>query len=399
MKYGVIILSGALTFLLSCEKEISEAQSEKFVKFYGSYTIDTASDVEVLSNGGYAICGTSVTQDDGSQMILVVTDEFGNLRQGFPRYYSDGERSAGANALVLKNGGQGGFLVCGYSMEPGTAGDEDIYMVRVNTDGDTLWTRTFGSSEDEAILHAAEGLSSGFMLAGYQEKNGEKDILIMQVGEQGDSIPLSLLYTKPFNSSDMSANYILNTGENYLCVCTYNRIIGEGNDILVLNFNDELAPNFRILSLGGNFNEYGNCIVEDTAGKYLVLGNRINAQTKKSEILIYSLETEGLRITGSDFLATIAEINTDLVAERLVKTTDGRFAVIGTRKTGGDSDIFLQFIQDYQVAERLIYGSTGEQTGADIGLPLAGGLVLLGDNGYERNSMISLIRTDAKGNL
>ena len=131
MKHSVIIIAGIFTFLLSCEKEISETQSERFVKYYGSYTEDMASDVEVLDHGGYAVCGTSLEQDGRSRMLLVVTDEFGNVRPGFPRYYTDGERSTGANALVMKNGGQGGFLVCGYSKAPGPTGDEDIFIVQV----------------------------------------------------------------------------------------------------------------------------------------------------------------------------------------------------------------------------------------------------------------------------
>lgn len=393
----MIIILALLAVSLSCEREISETQSDRFIKHYGSDARDMARDVEVMENGGYAICGTSSWPDGTTRMVLIVTDEYGNPRSGFPKYYSQGDQNAGANALVSKKGGQGGFLICGYSVDEGE--DEDIYIVRVNTDGDTLWTRQFGSPENEAVLHATEGITSGFLLVGYQEKDQEKDILVMGIGEQGDSIPLGLNYNKPFNSSEASANFILKAEDSYLCVCSYNKIIGKGTDILVLNFDDELSPNDEVLSISGNVNEYGTCIIQDNGNVFLVLGNRNNAQTGKSEILVYAIETSGLLIRDSELLATISEIDADLYAERVVRTPDGRFAIVGTRTTSRDSDIFLQFLQNYQIAERLVFGSSGDQTGVDIGQAKTGGLILLGSNGDERHSMISLIKTDDSGNL
>ena len=86
MKYGyIVILLSA--FILSCEQEMSNEQADSFIKFYGSYLMDEAGDVEVLGNGGYAICGTETSESEGKRMVLIVTDEFGNIRSGFPRYY------------------------------------------------------------------------------------------------------------------------------------------------------------------------------------------------------------------------------------------------------------------------------------------------------------------------
>jgi hypothetical protein len=398
MKYISIIAAGlAGLILFSCDAEISPVQSESFIKLMGSYGLDRARGIAVLSSGGYAICGTSYESDSLSQskMVLMVTDKFGNMEAGFPKYYTEGTLSAGANAIVAKNGGNNGFLLCGYIEDE--SGDRDIYLVKTSPGGNISWTKSYGSPEDESVLHATEGITYEFMLAGYQEKQGEKDIMIMGLDQDGDSIRLSLNYSKPVNSKDASANYILNTGENYLCVCTFNKVIGEGTDILVLNFDDELSPNDEILS--GQFDEYGKCIVEDDLDSYIVLGNRNNAQTGNSEILLHLIETDGLLVKESSLLATISERDSDLYAERLVKTEAGRYAIVGTRTVGNDEDIFIQFLQDYQVGERIVLGSTGDQSGADIGIPENGGLIILGDNYYEGNSMISLIKTDDSGNF
>jgi hypothetical protein len=259
-----------------------------------------------------------------------------------------------------------------------------------------LWTKSFGSEEDETILHATEGISSGFMLAGNQYRNGKKDIMIMGVTEQGDSIRLNLNYNNPF-SDNASANYILNIGDRYLCVCTYDKINNAGTDILILNLDDELSPNDEILD--GNFDEFARCIVEVQPDQFIILGNRVNV-SNQSEMVVHLIETSGLLITSSLLLATISERNTDLIAERFVKTRDGRYAIIGTSVRDGNRDMFLQFLEsDYQVANRIIYGSEGDQSGADIALTQGEGILLLGTNKFDQNSMISLMKTDDKGGI
>ena len=395
MKYiSIITAVFAGLMLFSCEKEVSEAQSESFLKMYGSKGVDRAKGVVVLEDGGYAICGTDSTAQ-GSKMMLILTDEYGNVKDGFPKYYPEGDENAGANAIVAKNGGRNGFLLSGYIED--VSGDRDIFVVKTSADGSENWSKSYGSAEDEEALHAAEGINYEFILAGYQEKLGEKDIMIMLVDQNGDSIPLSLFYTKPEDSKDAAANYILNDGDNYMCVATYNKFIGEGTDILVLNFDDDLSPNDKILE--GAYDEFGKCIIKEDENVFVVLGNSDNTQTGNSEILLYQVESDGFLIKNERLLATISEPGVDLMAERLVKMEGGKHAIVGTRQSDGNADILLQFMSDLKEDIRKTYGSGGTQEGADIAIPSMGGLVFIGDNGYEGNSMVSLIRTNESGDF
>ncbi|RLD24050.1 MAG: hypothetical protein DRI70_08645, partial [Bacteroidetes bacterium] len=309
---------------------------------------------------------------------------------------------SGANALVPIRGGQGGFLLAGFVERPvigsvnAAKTQKDMFLVKVSSTGQVGWQNSYGTSEDEVILHVTERISSGYMLAGYQVKAGKSDILIMGVAEEGDSIKLGLNYNNPY-AENGRANFLLNTGDRYLCVCTYDKIGNDGTDILVLNFDDELSSIDE--NLTDESNEYGTCIIEDGPDSYLVLGNRIS-DGGKTEIVVHEIKTNGLLITSSVLLATISEGNMDLIGERFVKTADGRFAIIGTRRSGGAKDIFLQFLTSDKIASgRIIYGASGNQSGADIDLPNDGGIVLLGTSSYEDNSMISMIKTGDTGDL
>lgn len=398
MKYTIILIAGLMGALLACDREISPEQADQFIKFYGNYLMDEARDVEVLDNGGYAICGIDSIPGAGKRMILVVTDEFGNVISGFPRYYTEDGLESGANSIVPIRGGQGGYLLCGFVERPvdgTTLVQRDIFVVKASNSGQENWQRSYGSSEDEVILHAVEGISSGYMLAGYQLRDGKSDIMIMGIQEEGDSIKLGLNYNNPY-AENGRASFLLKTIDRYLCVCTYDKIGSSGTDILVLNFDDELSPIDE--NLTDDADEYGTCIIEDGSNRYLVMGNRV--VSGQVEVVVHMIETDGLLITRSVLLATISESSMDMIGERFVKTTDGRYAIVGTRQSNESQDIFLQFLtSDYDDAGQIIYGATGDQSGVDIDLPGDGGIVLLGTSEVEESSMISLIKTSDTGDL
>lgn len=402
-----MVITVLFGFLASCEKEISSNQEEKFMKFYGNYLIDQASDVAVLDNGGYAICGTDSTAEFGKRMVLIVTDSYGNIQSGFPRYFtkqdpgSGNSLQSGANAIEAVNGGRGGYMLFGYvesEIPDSTGTQKDAFVVKVSTSGEEFWQETYGSSEDEVILHATQRFSSGYMLAGYQVKDGKSDLLVFGIEEEGALIDIPFNYT-PNNAEHSAANYLLSYRDRYLLVCTYDKVGDDGTDLLILTFDDELSP-LRGEDLTGDVDEFGMCAIEDGTDRFLVLGNRHNTASGRKEIVIYQIETEGPYIRKSFLRATISQSNTDLTAKRFVKTDDGRYAIVGSRTAYGFSDIFLQFLSpDYAVTGSVVFGSSGAQSGADVEIADDGGIVVLGTNEADGNSMISLIKTSDTGDL
>jgi hypothetical protein len=399
MKYSLIIV--LLTGLfLSCEREISPDQADSFIKFYGNYMLDQSGDVEVLSGGGYAICGTVTDGSVGKRMVLIVTDKYGTVQNGFPKYYSMEGFQTGGSSLIVLQGGSGGFFLSGYVEKPAggttSALQKDIFVVRTSANGEEIWHRSYGSAEDEQVLHSIERINSGYLLAGSHTRNGKSDILIMGITEEGDSAKLGLNYNNP-NAVNSVASFLLKSGNMYLCACTYDRPNNEGTGIQVLTFDDELSPLAKNLS--GEFEESGMCILERSEGQFLILGNRMNT-AGVSEIVLYGAETNGLLITNSSLLATISEGNTDLTGKKVIKTAKGGLAIVGTRSAGENSEVLLQFVSStIQVGDQVSFGASGAQTGSDIELTRDGGYIVLGTNSYGESSMISLMKTSATGDI
>ncbi|MGW8314078.1 MAG: hypothetical protein ACWGNV_00650 [Bacteroidales bacterium] len=403
MKFNIFWMILLALAALSCERDPSPEQAERFIKFYGEYLMDEARDLAALDDGGFAICGVDSLPEVGKRMVLVITDEYGNLLSGFPKYYTEEDLNSAANSIVPIRGGQGGFLLAGYVEKPvdgSFATQKDIFLVKVSSTGAISWQKSYGSEDDEVILSASPGIVSGFMLAGYKVQDGKSDLLVVGVEQEGDLIDLPFFISEYY--SNRRVNNIMTAEDRYICACTYDRYASadETTRILALSFDDDLVASPSPGGITGSSNEKGTCVIEAEPNVYLVLGNRIISG--KSEIVVYKIETDEVYpiIKSSEFLTNISISDVNLTAEKMVKTADGRFAIVGTREAKGNRQIFLQFLSaNYDTEELVIYGAAGDQFAADVDVADDGGLVLLGTNSVEESSMISLIKTNDTGGL
>ena len=62
-------------------------------------------------------------------------------------------------------------MITGYTRSFG-AGDDDVYLVRTDGSGDTLWTRTFGGVKDDGGYSVQQTADGGFIVAGRNNSLG-----------------------------------------------------------------------------------------------------------------------------------------------------------------------------------------------------------------------------------
>ena len=81
-----------------------------------------------------------------------------------------------------------GYIACGFI---GTVDDEDYYLVRVNPDGDTIWTRRydFFNAGNEALYSVDLASDGGYVTTGYGDWNGTSlKCFILKVNSVGDTV-------------------------------------------------------------------------------------------------------------------------------------------------------------------------------------------------------------------
>ena len=154
-------------------------------KTYGGSSWDYLNSLVLTSDGGALLGGkTSSSGAGGSDMYLVRVDEDGTKR--WEKTYG-GPYSDSIYSLALTP--DGGALLGGLTYSSGTD-ISDMYLVRVNGDGNKLWEKTYGGSENDSIYSLAVTPDGGALLGGltYSSGAGGSDMFLVRVDEEGNKL-------------------------------------------------------------------------------------------------------------------------------------------------------------------------------------------------------------------
>jgi hypothetical protein len=108
-------------------------------------------------DGGYALAGSK-----RGDMWLAKTDSNGNF-QWEEMYGDGGENLEGCSSIVRTS--DGGYLLAGYTASSG-AGDEDCWVVKVNSQGNVQWEKAYGTSGRDRFTSATQARTGGYVLVG-----------------------------------------------------------------------------------------------------------------------------------------------------------------------------------------------------------------------------------------
>jgi len=145
---------------------------------FGGDSDDNLSALQQTSDGGYIIGGSSGSPPSGNKSSA----GYGGWDYWIVRLNADGdklwERSFGGTGrdelFSLQRASDGGFILGGRSSSGinGTKtstnwGGYDFWVIRVGTNGETLWERTYGGSADDVLTAIRETADGGFILGGH----------------------------------------------------------------------------------------------------------------------------------------------------------------------------------------------------------------------------------------
>ena len=167
-------------------------------KYYGGAQYDIAVSLDTCVDGGFIMAGqtSSFGPNAGSScgnMYCLKTDSIGNLQwqKGLGNIYAD-------DAWSVVSCKDSSFIFAGvYSVSDpssGTTCDVPIsqaWLVKLNLNGDTVWTRKYGSPVYNTGLFIVRELADGSLIAAGQRGRdtiGFSQGLVMKVASNGDSL-------------------------------------------------------------------------------------------------------------------------------------------------------------------------------------------------------------------
>ena len=200
----------------------SQNRQVKLSSIFGGANEDVAKDIAVTSDKGYIIVGDTKSLLPGFHLgydiYVVKLDIKGDTIWTRCLGGNDTDKAIGVEETDDK-----GYLIAGYTYSADGDVEEnhglyDYWLVKLNSNGDKLWTKNYGGSSYDVLRGLNKTSDGGFILAGKTSssngdisgKNGLEDFWIVRLNSEGDT-----MWTKCFGGSKYEEAFaITETSDN-----------------------------------------------------------------------------------------------------------------------------------------------------------------------------------------
>jgi hypothetical protein len=213
------------------------------------------------SDGGYAVAGFTSSFGAGKWDVYVVKlDGSGNIQ--WTRTIGGVDWDEGYSIIQTSDGG---YAVAGKTKSFG-AGNDDVYVVKLDGSGNIRWTRTIGgenNDEGHSIIQTSDG---GYAVAGFTSSfgAGKWDVYVVKLDGSGN-----IQWTRIIGGG-VGRSLIQTSDGGYAVAGTTSSFGGRGNDIYVVKLDENgnlgSCPGGCQVSSGGTAGSGGNVSSGGTAG-------------------------------------------------------------------------------------------------------------------------------------
>jgi len=305
--------------------------SPSFCKAIGGPSIEAGKSLIQTSDGGYAIAGFTISFGAGSGDVYVVKlDANGNLQW---TKTIGGPASEEGNSLIQTS--DGGYVIAGYTSSFG-AGQLDVYVVKLDANGNLQWTKTIGGKKADVGTSLIQTSDGGYAIAGFTESfgAGEWDVYVVKLDASGN-----LQWTKTIGGPKGDEGYsLIQTSDGGYVIAGYTNSFGAGKaDVYVVKLDAKGNLQWT-KTIGGPESEIGNSLTQTSDGGYAITGTTGSFGTGKADVYVVKLDAKG----NLQWTKTIGGPESE-VGNSLIQTSDGGYAITGTTGSfgAGEADVYV----------------------------------------------------------
>ncbi len=181
-----------------------------FYKYFSGTGYDTGQGISQLEDSSYIVTGLSGSFGEDSEAFLLKLTKQGQYQ--WSNHYGGNEADWGRRVLYNQDLG---YYIVGNSNSY-SSGDYDALVVKTDLQGNQLWSKTYGTGNWEQINDAVFASDSGIVMVGMTQAlvGGGSDIYMARLNQNGDT-----LWTKTIGGVGQDvANTIINVEDSMFIV-------------------------------------------------------------------------------------------------------------------------------------------------------------------------------------
>ena len=359
-----------------------------FQRTYGGTGNDEGWSVQQTTDGGYIIAGTTASFGAGHDDIyLVKTDANGDTL--WTRTFGGARDELGRSVQQTFDSG---YVIAGQTWSYG-GGGVDVYVIRTDAHGDTMWTRTYGGSDYNDGSSVRQTADSGYIVAGCTAPlGGYTDVYLIKTNAQGDT-----MWTRAYGGTgDDWGNSVQQTADGGFVVVGCTRPFGADHSDAYLIKTSAQGDTLWTKTFGGTGSEEGHAVQQTVDSGYVVAGSTYSNSVESTDVYIVKTDARG------DTQWTLGGAGGD-EGHSVLQTLDGGYVVAGYVET--DTMLYdVYLIKTNAIGDTLwtrTFGGSYDDVGYSVQQTTDGGYVVTGVTYSFGAGMgdIYLIKTDSLGNV
>ncbi len=252
-------------------------------KTYGG-TENTTGERLFILNDGLLLCGTRVRDGASDKEFYLVKTDFNGTVQW--------TRSTGTALDDVMLGGckanTDGFLLCGFTNA--SANGLNAFMVRINNNGDTLWTRSYGTAFNDGAADAV-ATNDGFIVYGFTDtaNNANRNFYLLHLNEQGD-----ILNTRVIGGNDYEeAQAIVKLNNGNFLYCGHSASIDPMHNLVAQEIDAQLNT-IHAYEFGGMMHDGGEAVAQDENGNYVFVARSSSYGSGDEDVELFTSNANGV---------------------------------------------------------------------------------------------------------
>ena len=380
-------LSFTLALLLIISPLVTPCFSQqRWTKTYGGTQDDYGYSVQQTQDGGYIIAGNTKSFGDTlGDVYLIKTNAYGDTL--WTRTYGGANTDVGRSVQQTQDGG---FIVAGYTLSFG-AGGADVWLIKTDVSGDTQWTRTYGGQDYDWGYSVQQTQDGGYIIGGYTGPYGAGlcDFYLIKTNASGDT-----LWTRTYGGAGDDEGFSVQQTQDggYIIAGRTSSFGATGYDVWLVRTNVS-GDTLWARRYGWPLYDKGYSVKQTQDGGFIITG-----WTERGGSVWYVCLIKTNPSGDTLWTKTYGGIISGCEGRSVQQTQDGGYIITG--RSGSDVYLIKTDVSGDTLWTRT-YGGSSTDEGWAVQQTQDGGYIIVGNTFSfgAGGSDVYLIKTDANGNV
>ncbi len=309
--------------------------------------------------------------------------------QGWEIYFGGNNEDYGHSIIQTKDRG---YVGAGFSESFGPDGDMDVYVIRTDVDGTEIWSNSYDDGYVEHGYSITETPDQGFLVVGdiFPTQLSDANVYLLKINANGQK-----LWSKQFGGAGDDEGFRIiptTTSGGYIIVGATTSLGNGGQDVFLIKLDDQ-GDQVWAKAYGTTGDDFGRSVLEVADG-YLVAGTAFNPANGTKDGYLLKVDFNGNEV-WSKFYGSPTDIDQ---AFDLVLAADGNVVLAGYTGSLSEGWLFKTDLAGNEIWTKTFGGSLGDEV-YDLLVATNGDLVVAGYTELSAsNSDAFLARFDNDGN-